>query len=49
MGVYCSILSFHFLLAPMAPVVFTLMDKDVSQSSVKIRLWPVEQRNGPIR
>jgi len=26
-----------------------LMERDVNQSSVKIRLWPVEQRNGPIR
>ena len=33
----------------MAPVVLTVMEKDVSQSIVKIRLWPVEQRNGPIR
>ena len=45
----CCCFLFHFLLAPIAPVVLTLMEKEVSQSSVQIHLWPVEQRNGPIR
>ena len=45
----CCCFLFHFLLDPVAPVVLTLMEKEVSQSSVQINLWPVEQRNGPIR
>ncbi|KAL9950698.1 hypothetical protein ACROYT_G043239 [Oculina patagonica] len=34
--------------APIAPVVLSLMDKNVVSSSAGIRLWPAEQRNGPI-
>ena len=38
-----------FLLAPIAPVVGNVTDVTVSESVAGIYLWPVEQRNGPIR
>ena len=40
---------FLSLVAPIAPVVFILTDVTVSESVAEISLWPVEQRNGPIR
>ena len=33
----------------MAPVVPKPPDVEVSKSQAEIDLWPVEQRNGPIR
>ena len=40
---------FLSLVAPMTPVVFILTDVTVTESVARIHLWPVEQRNGPIR
>ena len=42
-------LQFFYLLAPIAPVVGNVTDVTVSESIAGIYLWPVEQRNGPIR
>ena len=42
-------MSFFHLLAPIAPVVGNVTDVTVSESVAGIYLWPVEQRNGPIR
>ena len=35
--------------APMAPFVPQWTNMEVSELSVEINLWPVEQRNGPVR
>ena len=37
------------MVAPIAPVVVNLTDVAVTESVAGIYLWPVEQRNGPIR
>ena len=42
-------MSFFYLLAPIAPPVGNVTDVTVSGSVAEIYLWPVEQRNGPIR
>ena len=42
-------MSFFYLLAPIAPAVGNVTDVTVSGSVAEIYLWPVEQRNGPIR
>ena len=50
--VLCSnnLILFLYLLAPMAPAVSKPPDVvKVSESQAEIDLWPVEQRNGPIR
>ena len=44
-----GVMMFLSLLAPIAPVVLNLTGMTVSKSVVGINLWPVEQRNGPIR
>ena len=40
---------FLSFVAPIAPVVDNLTDVAVAESVAGIYLWPVEQRNGPIR
>ena len=35
--------------APMAPFVPQWTNMEVLELSVEINLWPVEQRNGPVR
>jgi len=40
---------FLSLVAPIAPVVPNLTDVTVTESVLGIYLWPVEQRNGPVR
>ena len=40
---------FLSLVAPFAPVVLNLTDVTITESVTGIYLWPVEQRNGPIR
>ena len=42
-------MSVSSLIAPVAPVVVDFADVTVTESVAGINLWPVEQRNGPIR
>ena len=37
------------LLAPRSPLPLNMTDVEVSETTVDIYLWPVEQENGPIR
>ena len=37
------------LLAPRYPLPLNITDVEVSETTVDIYLWPVEQENGPIR
>ena len=40
---------FLSLVAPIAPVVPNVNDVTITESIAVIHLWPVEQRNGPVR
>ena len=40
---------FFSLLAPRSPLPLNMTDVEVSETTVDIYLWPVEQENGPIR
>ena len=42
-------MSFFYLLAPIAPAIGNVTNVTVTEPFAGIYLWPVEQRNGPIR